>query len=70
MGHDRSPAIRAYRGGVPREKPPASDPSFAERYLHRLVDEIVVQDQTATVRGRYLRGAGGNPAESKTGHIE
>ena len=40
-------------GRVLREKLLASGSSLAKSYLHHLVDEIVVQDGTATVKGRY-----------------
>lgn len=40
-------------GKVLREKLLASCSSLAKSYLNILVDEIVVQDKTATIRGSY-----------------
>ncbi len=40
-------------GKVLREKLLATDSPFAKRYLNHLVDEIVVKEKTATVKGSY-----------------
>ena len=40
-------------GKVLREKLLAKGSPLAKSYLNMLVDEIVVQDKTATIKGRY-----------------
>lgn len=53
-----------------RERLLSSDRGFAKSYLRLLVDEIVVEDKTATMRGSYSALAAAASMDEKNGHLK